>query len=142
MPRQMFRLAQAALREPPSVWWLVLQDYLGCGPVRLVQTFRHALAHCLEGTLPRVQAPVLIVRGEHDPLAPPAWVEELVAHCRDGRLLVMPDAGHIPHYSAPERFAAAILPFLSEPAPPWTKENRRGRQAYRQTVSAVCDNGA
>lgn len=138
MPVQMFRLALAALQEPASAWSLVLQDYLHCGPVRLLQTCMHALAHRMEDTLPRVEAPVLIVRGEHDPLAPPRWVEELLDRCRDGRLLVMPHAGHIPHYSAPRQFALAIVPFLSEAR----KERNRGREAtYRQTLSAVCGDG-
>ncbi len=112
VPRQLFRLAWAALYEPPSAWLLVLRDYARCGPIRALRTLRLALRDRIEEKLPRVGVPVLIVRGEHDPITPPRWAQELARRCPDEHLAVLPGTAHIPNYSAPDAFVRAILPFL------------------------------
>jgi pimeloyl-ACP methyl ester carboxylesterase len=63
-----------------------------------------------------VDAPVLVVRGEHDPIASPEWVEGLAAVARDGAWAVIPDGAHAVNFDEPDRLAAAVRRFLAERA--------------------------
>lgn len=61
--------------------------------------------------LPSIQAPTLVVRGEHDEVTAGAAApfHELVP---GARLEVVPDASHLPHLENPDRFDAVLLEFL------------------------------
>jgi pimeloyl-ACP methyl ester carboxylesterase len=111
-PRQILRLAWAALYESPALWALVLRDYWACGPATLLATLRHALRDRPEEALPAVGVPALVVRGERDPICPPRWAEQVARLLPRGRLAVLARAGHAPHYSAPADLADLTLPFL------------------------------
>ena len=60
----------------------------------------------------RVAVPVLLVCGEHDPMAPPAGVRAVAAVLRDARVEVIPGCGHSPYYEAPDAWNAAVIRFL------------------------------
>lgn len=51
----------------------------------------------LPGALSRVEAPVLVVAGEQDRVAPPREVEGLAEALPDATLVLLPDAGHAVH---------------------------------------------
>lgn len=85
-PRQAARLAVDAVGEPPRTIGMLLFDALvRCGPSYYLGQLRHVVAHRLEDVLPRTTAPVVVVRGEGDPVAPERWVRALAASAPLGR---------------------------------------------------------
>ena len=106
-------LATAFLERPP-LHLVVALDALRAGPVRVWATFEDALRDPIDGELGRITAPVLVLRGEHDPLAPPGACEGLAAAVPTGRLAVVPGAGHALNWSRPRDAARAIRAWLEE----------------------------
>jgi len=93
----------------------------------------------LRHAVPRVRVPAIVLVGEHDRVTPPAGAVALTGALPEGRLVVIPDAGHIPMLETPEAvvrelrgFARAVLMTSSPPArrrrraPTGTKEGREG----------------
>jgi pimeloyl-ACP methyl ester carboxylesterase len=69
-----------------------------------------------EPDLSVLSQPTLVLWGEHDALIPPEVGERFAATLPDARLIVYPDAGHIPMEEVPERSAADVRAFLAEVA--------------------------
>jgi 2-hydroxy-6-oxonona-2,4-dienedioate hydrolase len=113
--RQIGRGALDLLREPLSYWPLLAADYLIAGPVRTVRTLQKGVEDPLADKLGRVRAPVLIVRGSRDPIAPQRWAEELARRLPRGRLVVLDGVAHVANYTAPDRLVEVVRPFLDEP---------------------------
>ena len=65
----------------------------------------------LRDDLERIEAPTLVVNGELE--GNRAVEHELLDRIRDVRLAVVEGAGHFSFAEQPERFRAAVLPFLS-----------------------------
>jgi pimeloyl-ACP methyl ester carboxylesterase len=85
-PRQAVRLAIDAVGEPPRTIGLLLFDaVVRCRPPYYLRQLRHVVEHRLEDVLPRTTAPVVVVRGERDPVAPERWVAALAASAPLGR---------------------------------------------------------
>ena len=59
-----------------------------------------------------IQAPVLVIRGEHDPITHHEWCEIIVCLCPRGQLLVIPDVAHTLVTVAPVQLAEATRVFL------------------------------
>jgi pimeloyl-ACP methyl ester carboxylesterase len=70
----------------------------------------------VEEALPHVHVPVLIIRGQRDPIAPQRWVEAMIRLLPQGRLVVIPQATHVANYTAPQEVARAIRSFLEHPS--------------------------
>jgi pimeloyl-ACP methyl ester carboxylesterase len=66
--------------------------------------------------LGRVEAPTLAVWGRHDRLVPYKLGRVAVRRLRDGRLLEVPDAGHVAQMERPEVVAGAVLRLVDEAA--------------------------
>jgi pimeloyl-ACP methyl ester carboxylesterase len=67
----------------------------------------------------RVRVPTLVLWGERDKMLPAAEGERLASKIRGARLVILPDAGHLPQRERPETFAAAVAGFVAElPAEP------------------------
>jgi pimeloyl-ACP methyl ester carboxylesterase len=80
------RLAIDVVGESPRTIGTLLVDALvRCGAPYYLRQLRHVVEHRLEDVLPRTTAPVVVVRGEHDPVAPERWVEALAASAPFGR---------------------------------------------------------
>jgi pimeloyl-ACP methyl ester carboxylesterase len=78
---------------------------------------RQARACARHDALERLRAlamPVLVVAGSEDRLTPRDHARALAAAVEGARLRWIPGAGHLPYLEAPDRFAAAVLPFLTE----------------------------
>jgi len=88
-------------------------DYLNASPA-LRETFKRVIAEDLEGHLPDIAAPCLLVWGDADEDTP-LWMgrrmEELLP---DGALVVFEGAGHYSYAEEPARFAQLSRHFLCE----------------------------
>lgn len=92
-PRQVGRLLRDIAVESPKVIALGAREYLRAGP-RVGTKFQAMLAHRPEDVLPRVAAPVLVLRGEDDLVAPREWCDRIVAALPDGRCVEVAGHGH------------------------------------------------
>lgn len=64
------------------------------------------------GLLGEIDAPTLVIAGEHDVIAPMAEAETLAAGIPGARLVTIPGAGHVTCMEAPGAFNAALVTFL------------------------------
>ncbi len=111
---QLYRLMRDIPRESLGLLLTVIWDYLVCGPSRIIATGVYALADALEDWLPRINQPVLVVRGQFDPIAPQPWIEEIAARLPQGRWAVIPNAAHAINYTAPSQLAGLIQSLIEE----------------------------
>ncbi|WP_353828747.1 alpha/beta fold hydrolase [Agromyces sp. SYSU T0242] len=99
-PRERSALMQGIrlLEDPsltrPKVIALGLHSYLQAGPRWYFRKLRCMLEHRIELVLPDVRAPALVVRGEHDRLAPRGWAEQVARLLPYGRYVEVADRGH------------------------------------------------
>jgi 2-hydroxy-6-oxonona-2,4-dienedioate hydrolase len=110
--KQMVRLMKNSRLESPGLGTVMLRDYWRAGWRGITASARMALGDRPETKLQAITAPTLIVRGSRDVLVPQAWAESMVRLLPQGELLVMPGLAHTIVYTAPMRFAEAIVPFL------------------------------
>ncbi len=82
-------------------------------PARLHWVSHHeADAHGLRPRLSEIRAPVLIIHGREDSLAPLAEAEALHAGLPGSHLIVLEDCGHWPHVEKRAEFVSAVKEFL------------------------------
>ncbi|MEM7729035.1 MAG: alpha/beta hydrolase [Pseudomonadota bacterium] len=96
------------------------------GGVFTVEGSRAAAQACVDsGLAPRDRAdyqliesqiPTLIVNGDWDPITPPAMAERIAPGFANGRLIVVPYAGHGPTRSMSECGAQVMTDFFDDPA--------------------------
>ena len=107
--RQVGRLIVDATVERPSLVWLTLTDSFRTRRPAVYRYFRAALAHPMADRIAQVRIPILLVRGERDPLATRRWVRELEQTAPDARLVEVPGAGHACHHGAWDLVADLLL---------------------------------
>jgi pimeloyl-ACP methyl ester carboxylesterase len=107
--RQAARLLRDGLHEPLRVNALITADYTRCGPRWYAATLPHMLGYRTEERIRDTAAPVLVVRGVKDPIAPAGWVQRLAAAAPRGSWAEVPDAGHVAMYVEPDRVKALCL---------------------------------
>jgi 3-oxoadipate enol-lactonase len=66
----------------------------------------------LSGELGQIRNGTLIVVGARDEATPPSLARALAGRLTKAELIEIPDVGHCPHIQDPDRFVAAIAPFL------------------------------
>jgi pimeloyl-ACP methyl ester carboxylesterase len=66
----------------------------------------------LRDVLPRIKVPTLLLCGDMDVRSPVKIGEDLHAKIPGSRLVVMPGAGHVSNFDAPERFNSEVRGFL------------------------------
>jgi pimeloyl-ACP methyl ester carboxylesterase len=71
----------------------------------------------LRERLDELTLPALVVWGGRDQVVSPRYAEPLRDALPDGRLLLLPEAGHVPMCEQPAEVAAAVLALL-QPAGP------------------------
>lgn len=111
---QIWSGAQDLPYEPLKLLVIVFKDYLIAGPARTFRTLKFAVQDPILTKLPKVRAPMLVVRGESDRVASQAWVEEMARLLPYGRVVTIPNAAHGVIYSAPEALTEAIEAFITE----------------------------
>jgi pimeloyl-ACP methyl ester carboxylesterase len=114
--RNMLRLAARGLndlvREPPSLWPIILKDFWKAGFRRTVLTLRSLQQFRLEEWLPRADVPALVVGGGQDRIVPMWWTREVGALLPQSEAAVIEEAGHVPNFSHPTRLAALVRAFV------------------------------
>lgn len=103
--------------ESPSSNALVLTDYLRCGLVWYLKNLRLMLNYRIEDRIGGVTSPILVVRGEHDPVATAAWCHRLAARAADARCLEIEGTGHVVQHNRAVEVAQTILAFAGVSAP-------------------------
>ena len=77
--QQAFRLLQDSFREPLHSNFIALRNYARMGLRRYLITTGFMLRDAIEVTLEGVTQPILIIRGEKDPVVPRKWVTVLTS---------------------------------------------------------------
>lgn len=111
---QFIRWRQNAPYNPPELDPISYGDYRRAGYLRALWTFRLSLRDHMEDKLPRITAPMLVVRGQHDPICRAPWAEEVARCLPDARLVEIPGVAHTLVYTAPMQLAAVTRQFLRE----------------------------
>ena len=111
---QMLRLLTDVWREPASLYGIGAMDYIRSGLRRCVRTLRGALTDPIVEKLPLMRCPVLIIRGELDPIVPQTWVERAAQLIPEGRLVVIPAAAHAVNFNSPDALVGEVMNFLPE----------------------------
>ncbi|NDH95187.1 MAG: alpha/beta fold hydrolase [Planctomycetia bacterium] len=113
-------LAKAPTVESPSKRNAVeqlLHEMITRQPVATIQAALAALGQRPDMTAAMQQCdrPVLLICGAEDTITPPAVMQAMEELLPQGRLLVVPEAGHLVPLEAPEIFCEAVLAFLGLP---------------------------
>ncbi len=110
---QFIRWRQNGRYNPASLDAVTWGEYKKSGYLRVLRTFQHAINDCIEEQLPRIAAPTLIVRGEHDPICRAEWARGLASLLARGRYVEIPGVAHTLCYTAPMELAPVTREFLS-----------------------------
>lgn len=119
---QFRRLLRDLPHEDPRQARILAADLRDAGPRRVLRTLRRSVEHRMRDALPEVQAPVLFLRGAHDPIAPARWLAEAAAVTRAAEVAEVPAAAHNAVTTAGPVVAAAAAAFAgrvrqARPAP-------------------------
>jgi 3-oxoadipate enol-lactonase len=85
-------------------------------PAGYAATCRAVAGFSLAGRLARIEAPVLLIGGVLDGVAPPAAQEEAGSRIANARYVEVPDCGHILPWEKPDVLRHEVLGFLRERA--------------------------
>ncbi|MCR2791648.1 alpha/beta hydrolase [Microbacterium sp. zg.Y625] len=116
VPAQAGALALDTLGESPIANALVFTDYVRCGIPYYLAQVRHMVSYPIERRAADLAVPLLIIRGEHDPIAGLSWCRRLAASARDAAVVMIPGAHHVAQHTAPKAVASAIQAHLGVPA--------------------------
>ncbi|WP_065964649.1 alpha/beta fold hydrolase [Curtobacterium sp. UCD-KPL2560] len=94
LPHQAVDLARDTLAETPRLNAVVTTDYLR-SIRQYVRQLGPMLRHRLEDALPTVTQPVLVVRGDRDPIARRDWATSLAALAPRGAFVELPGGHHV-----------------------------------------------
>ncbi|WP_136520567.1 alpha/beta fold hydrolase [Cellulomonas telluris] len=106
--RQGLRLLRTAVHESPRTRQTILVDYLQSGALWYGLVLPSMLEYRTEERIQQVPVPVLVVRGEHDRIAPRPWVQQVAAAAPDGRWAEVPGGGHAVFANHAREVAALI----------------------------------
>ncbi len=107
-------VARTIRRAAPGFAPLLLRDLLRCHPRSFIAAMVDAMLPDWEPYLTRINAPTLVVWGEHDAITPLALGHEIVAVVPGARLITVAEAGHNPMWERAEAFNAEVLRFLAD----------------------------
>ncbi len=111
---QASRLLVSVPFDHRSIDLLVLADYASVGVTLGLKEVAAMLADEPERTARAVHCPVLLMRGEHDWVAPQSWLGELAHALPNARTCSVPRAGHAVHYTRAAQVAMLSRRFVME----------------------------
>ncbi|NJN19512.1 MAG: alpha/beta fold hydrolase [Oscillochloris sp.] len=91
---------------------VLLVDSLRAGPRTMISAIRQILNADISLRLGAIQAPTLVVWGQHDRLLPLELGRRIQAAIPDAQLAIIAGAGHNPMWERPAAFNRAVLAFL------------------------------
>jgi pimeloyl-ACP methyl ester carboxylesterase len=98
-PELLDQLIDEVLKVPARVW---------------KQTFAALLEYDDIASLPRIDAPTLLVWGEVDALVSRDMQEQMVRRIPAAKLVVYSGVGHTPRWDDPSRFSSDVAAFVTE----------------------------
>ena len=110
---QSLALFRDSALEPPATQLMVLLDYLRCGPRWFLTEAGAMIDYPTHLAIDEIRHPVLLMRGENDPIADAAWCESLRGRAHDATLATIPEQRHNVVHSNPAAAAAAIIDFAT-----------------------------
>jgi pimeloyl-ACP methyl ester carboxylesterase len=108
------RLLLDMAAEPPLTGAMVTRDYVRGGLFSFMAGVRSMLRYDTAGRLTDVTAPLLVLRGAHDPVAPARWTAELADVVADGRSADVSGGVHNVVHSHPDEVGRLVLAFLAQ----------------------------
>jgi pimeloyl-ACP methyl ester carboxylesterase len=115
---QIRRWARDLLCEDPHQIPIIAADVRDAGVRRILRTLQDSVHHRMERRIPLVGAPILVLRGQHDPIAPAQWADQAAALARMGSCDVIPGAAHNAITTAGTVVAARAVAFARAHATP------------------------
>jgi 2-hydroxy-6-oxonona-2,4-dienedioate hydrolase len=94
--------------ESPSQLAITAGDLFRSNPRAMIRYARASLDHRIEDRLAAVDAPVVLVRGEFDPLVPRRWLRRLERAAPCARVVEIAGAAHCAHERRPDEVADSI----------------------------------
>jgi pimeloyl-ACP methyl ester carboxylesterase len=110
--RHAWGLVRALRYASPNFLPLLAADAARAGAFTVARAAREVLSSDMTGRLAHIQAPTLVVWGEHDVLLPPAIGQRLCGQLAHSRFVAIRGAGHNPMWDRPARFNRAVSAFL------------------------------
>ena len=104
-------LVRAVARARTRVLVHLARDALRAGPRTLWRAAGEAVTSTIDD-LGAIEAPTLVIWGERDRLLPAGRADLFTAAIPGARTVVLPRAGHVPMFEAPDELSAAMLAFL------------------------------
>lgn len=111
--KQGWRLCQDTFNEPVSANITVFRNYIRMGIRRYLITARYMVRDRIEKTLARVTVPVLVVRGEKDPIVPKNWADFLSRTTPNGSMVELASAPHLLQMESPKEAAHITKEFIN-----------------------------
>jgi pimeloyl-ACP methyl ester carboxylesterase len=131
---QLLGLLRAARREPFSMVKQATRDCVTADTRGLVGVTRSVLEDRIEDRLPLIRQPAVVVYGDADTFIGREWAERCAELLPLGRLVVVPGAAHIVHYTRPTLVAAIARGLVEE------RDHQRrdivGRLQHRDVAAA------
>jgi pimeloyl-ACP methyl ester carboxylesterase len=116
--QQGLALARDTAREPVATNLLVLRDYLACGVRWYVAETLEMMSYRIELRVRAATVPVLVLRGEHDPIAQQEWCVELARLAPRGESATIPRHRHVVAHSDGPAVAQEIIAFAARTLAP------------------------
>jgi pimeloyl-ACP methyl ester carboxylesterase len=108
-------LGRDTVGESVRANWLVLSDYVRCGIRWYLSVLPSMIAYRIEDDLPQLNCPVLVIRGERDPIARADWVTTLSETAPIGAGRTVRGARHLAMHAKPEATDALLSALVRPP---------------------------
>ncbi|HKO01389.1 MAG TPA: alpha/beta fold hydrolase, partial [Thermoanaerobaculia bacterium] len=113
-PAPHLRAMPQPVRGAVKITRFALPDFLRAGPTAVAVAGARILLTDVREWLAAIEVPTLVVWGEHDPVVPLHYGEEMRRAIRNSRFVVLPRAAHVPMWEEPDAFNAAVTEFVDE----------------------------
>jgi pimeloyl-ACP methyl ester carboxylesterase len=110
--RQALGMVRGLRRMSLAFLPIALTDALRAGPVTIGTALRDLCSADITAELARIEAPTLVLWGEHDAVLPVAIGQRLHGYLPQATFRVIAGAGHTPMWERPDVFNQAVTEFL------------------------------
>ena len=110
---QFVRWRQNQRWNPDWLGPVTMIDYRHAGLWRMTRNFHFQLTDRIEDKMPLIRAPVLVIRGEHDPITHQEFAQMLASLAPRGEVAVIPDVAHTLVSVAPVELAQITRDYMA-----------------------------